>query len=72
MMVCGHIAVTLYTSSPSVRPDVVRRIYSRIRKVLIPWLVTVLGLAIADVLLCIGVMIIMIVNYVHYIIILLG
>ena len=46
--------------------------YSRIRKVLVPWLVSVLGLAIADVLLCSGVTIIMIAHYVDYIKILLG
>ena len=46
--------------------------YSRIRKVLIPWLVSVLGLAIADVLSCSGVMIIMIASYARYIKILLG
>ena len=56
---------------PVLTPNL-RSMYSRIRKVLIPLLVSVLGLAIADVLLCSGVMIIMIAIYVHYIKILLG
>ena len=42
------------------------------KKVLIPWLVSVLGLAIADVLSCSRVMIIMIASYARYIRILLG
>ena len=70
--VVGHDGVTGTISAPPRKISRDLRLYSRIRKVLIPCLVSVLGLAIADVLLCSGIMIITIASYVHYIKILLG